>query len=110
WPAWFIAALPVFVAGVVQDISKAVGALERLLAAFASAAIAWWLLGGVMRVAVEWADWLLSFRPISLVFTVVAVGGCTHALNIIDGINGLAGMVAVLMAASLAAVAWQVQD
>src|SRR5690625_7382259 len=76
----------------------------RLLAAFASAAIAWWLLGGVVRVDVEWANWLLSFWPISLIFTVVAVGGCTHALNIIDGINGLAGMVAVLMAASLAAV------
>ena len=40
----------------------------------------------------------------------IAVGGCTHALNIIDGINGLAGMVAVLMAISIALVAWQVQD
>ncbi len=110
WPVLFIAALPVFVAGVVEDISKDVGSLKRLLAAFASAAIAWWLLGGVVRVDVEWANWLLSFWPISLIFTVVAVGGCTHALNIIDGINGLAGMVAVLMAASLAAVAWQVQD
>src|SRR5690625_6979314 len=45
WPVLFIAALPVFVAGVVEDISKDVGSLKRLLAAFASAAIAWWLLG-----------------------------------------------------------------
>src|SRR5690625_7384204 len=103
WPVLFIAALPVFVAGVVEDISKDVGSLKRLLAAFASAAIAWWLLGGVMRVDVEWADWLLSFWQISLVFTVVAVGGCTHALNIIDGINGFTGMQAELIAASLAA-------
>src|SRR5690625_2430822 len=110
WPVLFIAALPVFVAGVVEDISKDVGSLKRLLAAFASAAMAWWLLGGVVRVDVAWADWLLSYWPISLVFTVVAVGGCTHALNIIDGINGLAGMVAILMSTSIALVGWQVQD
>lgn len=110
WPVLFVAALPVFVAGLVEDITKDVGSLKRLLAAFASAAIAWWLLGGVSRVGVGWADWVLAFWPISLLFTMIAVGGCTHALNIIDGINGLAGMVAVLMASSIALVALQVQD
>lgn len=110
WPVLFVAALPVFVAGLVEDITKDVGSLKRLLAAFASAAIAWWLLGGVSRVGVGWADWILAFWPISLLFTMIAVGGCTHALNIIDGINGLAGMVAILMATSIALVAWQVQD
>ena len=110
WPVLFVAALPVFVAGLVEDITKDVGSLKRLLAAFASAAIAWWLLGGVSRVGVGWADWILAFWPISLLFTMIAVGGCTHALNIIDGINGLAGMVATLMAASIALVALQVQD
>lgn len=110
WPVLFVAALPVFVAGLVEDITKDVGSLKRLLAAFASAAIAWWLLGGVSRVGVAWADWILAFWPISLLFTMIAVGGCTHALNIIDGINGLAGMVALLMAVSIALVALQVQD
>ena len=94
----------------VEDITKDVGSLKRLLAAFLSAAIAWWLLGGVSRVGVSWADWVLGFWPISLLFTMIAVGGCTHALNIIDGMNGLAGMIATLMALSLALVALQVQD
>ena len=110
WPVLFLAAMPVFVAGLVEDITKDVGSLKRLLAAFLSAAIAWWLLGGVSRVGVDWADWILGYWPISLLFTMVAVGGCTHALNIIDGMNGLAGMIATLMALSLALVAWQVQD
>ncbi|HLR77543.1 MAG TPA: glycosyltransferase, partial [Burkholderiaceae bacterium] len=110
WPVLFIAALPVFVAGLLEDITKDVGSGKRLLAALISAAIAWWLLGGVSRVGIGWADWLLSFWPVSLVFTVVAVGGCTHALNIVDGMNGLAGMIATLMAASLALVAMQVGD
>ena len=111
WPALFVAALPVFVSGLLEDITKDVGPGKRLLAAFVSAGIAWWLLGGVSRVGLSWADTLLSNWPIiSLVFTVVAVGGCTHALNIIDGMNGLAGMIATLMAVSLALVALQVQD
>lgn len=110
WPVLFIAAMPVFVAGLLEDITKDVGAGKRLIAAFVSAAIAWWLVGGVSRVGWEWANWVLSFWPISLVFTMVAVGGCTHALNIVDGMNGLAGMVATLMAVSLALVAFQVGD
>ena len=77
---------------------RARGASRRLLAAFGSAAIAWWLLGGVSKVGIYWADWVLSFWPVSLIFTMFAVGGCTHALNIVDGMNGLAGMVATLMA------------
>jgi UDP-N-acetylmuramyl pentapeptide phosphotransferase/UDP-N-acetylglucosamine-1-phosphate transferase len=80
------------------------------LAAFLSAAIAWWLIGGVSRVGIPSVDWLLAWWPVSLVFTMLAVGGCTHALNIVDGMNGLAGMVATLMAVSIGLVALQVQD
>ncbi|MDN5844187.1 MAG: glycosyl transferase, partial [Alcaligenaceae bacterium] len=47
WPVLFIAAMPVFVAGLLEDITKDIGSGKRLLAAFISAAIAWWLLGGV---------------------------------------------------------------
>lgn len=110
WPVLFIAAMPVFVAGLLEDITKDVGSGKRLIAAFVSAAIAWWLLGGVSRVGWSWADAALAVWPVSLVFTMVAVGGCTHALNIVDGMNGLAGMIATLMAVSLALVALQVQD
>ena len=110
WPVLFIAAMPVFLAGLLEDVTKEVGALKRLLAAFASAAIAWWLLGGITRVGLPGVDYLLALWPISLLFTVVAVGGCTHALNLIDGMNGLAGMVAMLMALSIGLVALQVQD
>src|SRR5690606_31819628 len=102
--------MPVFVAGLLEDITKDGGSGKRLLAAFISAAIAGWLLGGVSRVGLDWADWILAYWPVSLVFTMVAVGGCTHALYIVDGMNGLAGMIATLMALSLSLVALQVQD
>src|SRR3546814_13997470 len=89
WPALFGAVMPVFVAGLLEDITKDVGAGKRLLAAFLSAAIAWWLLGGVSGVGLSWADSILSFWPVSLLFTMIAVGGCTHALNIVDGMNAI---------------------
>ena len=75
-----------------------------------SAAIAWCLLGGVSRVGIGPVDWVLSHWPISLLFTVFTVGGCTHALNVVDGMNGLAGMVATLIAVSISLVARQVGD
>ncbi|NEN76397.1 glycosyl transferase [Pelistega sp. NLN82] len=110
WPALFVASLPVFGAGILEDVTKDVGAGKRLLAAFISAAIAWWFFGGVSRVGVEVFDYLFSFWFVSLLFTVVAVGGCTHALNLVDGMNGLASMVSVLMSVSIALVAYQVGD
>ena len=49
WPVLFIAAMPVFVAGLLEDITKDIGSGKRLLAAFGSAAIAWWLGRGERR-------------------------------------------------------------
>src|SRR5690625_7430000 len=96
WPVLFIAALPVFVAGLLEDITKDVGASKRLLAALISAAIAWWLVGGVSRVGIVWADWLLSYWPVSLLFTMLAVGVCAHAMKIVDRAYGLAVMITSL--------------
>ena len=110
WPALFIAALPVFAAGILEDITKDVGTGKRLMAAFISALIACWFFGGVSRVGIQPFDFLFSFWPISVLFTVIAVGGCTHALNIVDGMNGLAAMVSMLMSISIALVAYQVGD
>ncbi|WP_038369524.1 MraY family glycosyltransferase [Brackiella oedipodis] len=111
WPALFVAAMPVFVAGILEDITKDVGAGQRLLAAFASAAIACWFFGGVNRVGIDFIDnYILGYWIISFLFTITAVAGCTHALNLIDGMNGLAGMAACLMSISVALVAYQVND
>jgi UDP-N-acetylmuramyl pentapeptide phosphotransferase/UDP-N-acetylglucosamine-1-phosphate transferase len=51
-------------------------------------------------------DWLLQFTVVSVLFTAFAVGGVANAINIIDGLNGLASSMvlwALLGVASLAA-------
>lgn len=107
-----LAALPVFLAGLIEDLTKRVSPFARLMAAFVSAALAAWLLGAVLdRLGLPWVDdalhhvWILQ-----LLVTVFAVGGVCHSVNIIDGYNGLMAGVGVLACAAFAYVSLQLGD
>ena len=117
WPtfgAWLmlVAALPAWLAGLLEDMTKRVGPMPRLLATFVAAFLGFWLLkAGLHRLGIPGVDEVLrQYWILSLLFTVVAVGGVAHALNIIDGYNGLAGMVAILTFLVLGYVAYKVGD
>lgn len=96
-----LAGCPAFMAGLLEDITKKVGVLPRLLATMVSGALACYLTGVVMRnTGVIGLDWLLTFTPVAVVFTAFAVGGVANAVNIIDGFNGLAtGAVSIMLGA-----------
>ena len=64
----------------------------------------------VDRCGIPGVDVLLAWYPLALVFTMVGIGGVAHAVNIIDGYNGLASTVTCMMLAALGSVAWQVGD
>ncbi|WP_434630359.1 MraY family glycosyltransferase [Chromobacterium sp. CV08] len=105
-------ALPAFCAGLLEDMTKKIGPLPRLLATFVSAGLAYFALGaGLTRLDIPFLDPLLShFAVLSFLLTVVAVGGVAHAVNIIDGYNGLSGVVAIFIFLAMAYVAFKVQD
>ncbi|GHD78421.1 glycosyltransferase [Vogesella fluminis] len=105
-------AQPAFIAGLAEDLTKRVGPLARLLATFLAAALGFWLLDACLsRLDLPGVDQLLaSHWFVSLLFTVFAVGGVAHSINIIDGYNGLAGMVSVFVLTALAYVAFKVHD
>ncbi len=106
-----IASIPAFCSGVVEDIVKRGRVSERLIATFASGVLAWWLLDvSLKRIDVPLADNLLAFTPISVMFTAFAVCGFTNAINIIDGLNGLAAGVVLLCLSALGLIAYQVYD
>ncbi|WP_227104958.1 MraY family glycosyltransferase [Chromobacterium rhizoryzae] len=107
-----LVALPAFVAGLLEDITKRVGPMPRLLATFVSAGLGYFLLrAGLQRLDIPWLDSLLvHFWVLSLLLTVVAVGGVAHAVNIIDGYNGLSGMVSIFIFLAIAYVSFKVQD
>lgn len=103
--------LPAFAAGLIEDLTKRVSPLARLVATMVAAALAYWLLdAAITRISVPWLDFALAYPWVSAVISVLAVAGLANAINIIDGFNGLASMVGFMMFASLAYVAFQVHD
>ena len=86
-----IAAIPVFLGGFLEDLSKSVTPRDRLLLAFLSAAIAYYELGvGLDRLGWLWFDdHILTYPGISLALTLFMAAGVAHAANIIDGFHGL---------------------
>ena len=106
-----LAAIPAFLGGLVEDVTKKIGVLERLMLTMLSGAVAAWLLGAVLnRLHIPGIDQALLWLPFAVVFTSFAVGGIANSINIIDGYHGLAGGFAVIVLAALAYVAALVGD
>jgi len=107
-----ISALPVFLSGLTEDITKRVGVKIRLLVTFLSAGFAGYFLnawlGSVQILGID--DLMLAYPMVAIAITCFAVGGVANAFNIIDGYNGLSSMVAVIILAGIAYVAFQVGD
>jgi UDP-GlcNAc:undecaprenyl-phosphate GlcNAc-1-phosphate transferase len=109
--AFTLALLPAYASGLLEDITKKLGPDMRLWASFMSALVAAAVFDVVVaRSGLEFVDRLLSWYPLALGVTVVGVGGVAHALNLIDGYNGLAGVVSMMMHAAIALVSWKVGD
>lgn len=106
-----VAALPAFGFGLAEDLTKRIGVLVRLLATMASGVLAWWLSGySLGRLDVIGLDWALQWLPLSVLFTAFAVGGVANAINISDGLNGLASSSSVWAFIGLGLIAQDVGD
>ena len=108
---FLIATIPAFIGGLVEDVTKNVGVTQRLLLTMISGVIGAWLLGAVVhRLEIPILDNMMLWLPFAIVFTIVAIGGVTNSINIIDGYNGLAGGFSVIALIAMAFVAVQVND
>ena len=106
-----LAAIPAFAAGLLEDITKKVGVLPRLLATMFSGALAWYLTGVAMQdTGFPPLDWVLAYTPMAVLFTAFAVGGVANAVNIIDGFNGLATGTVAIMLGAIGLIALNVGD
>lgn len=107
-----ICLLPAFAIGLLEDLTRRAGVLLRLVVTMISGALGWWLLqASLNRVELPFVDaWLAATPLAALALTLVASAGVAHATNIIDGCNGLAGMVCLMVLATLGFVAAQVGD
>lgn len=102
---------PAFIGGLAEDLTKHVGNAFRLWLTFASAALAFFLLeANLVRLDVPGVDSLLRLYLFSFAATIIAVGGVAHAINIIDGLNGLAGGVCMVALVAMGYVAYKIGD
>jgi UDP-N-acetylmuramyl pentapeptide phosphotransferase/UDP-N-acetylglucosamine-1-phosphate transferase len=102
---------PAFVAGIAEDLTKNVSPRRRLLATAVAAGLGFWLLdAAITYTAIPGLDWVVSFGLGACLVTMFVVAGVANAVNIIDGFNGLSSMCVALMLASVAYVAFRVDD
>jgi UDP-N-acetylmuramyl pentapeptide phosphotransferase/UDP-N-acetylglucosamine-1-phosphate transferase len=97
---------PVFLAGFIEDLGWRVSANGRLGAALASAVLAVLLLNiWLPSFGLPVFDHVLGFMPAAILVTLLWTTGVCHAFNLIDGVNGLAGSTALMIALAIATVA-----
>jgi UDP-N-acetylmuramyl pentapeptide phosphotransferase/UDP-N-acetylglucosamine-1-phosphate transferase len=107
-----VSALPAFLSGVIEDLTKKVGVRIRLLATILSAGLAGYFLNAwLSNVQILGIDNLMLAYPfVAIAITCFAVGGVANSFNIIDGYNGLSAMVAIIILCGITYVAFQVGD
>lgn len=107
-----VSAIPAFGFGFMEDVTKRVGVKVRLLATAASAALTGYLLGAWLNsLQIFGIDDLMAAYPwVAIVVTCFAVAGVANAFNIIDGYNGLSGMVGVIILGGITYVAFKLND
>jgi UDP-N-acetylmuramyl pentapeptide phosphotransferase/UDP-N-acetylglucosamine-1-phosphate transferase len=105
--AWFAVAVTAVAGGVAEDLTHRLKASWRLAFTVLAGAIATWLLGlsiPTLGIAPWQALWAATPWP-GIALAIFAVAGLPHAFNLIDGYNGLAGIVALICCFALAYVA-----
>ncbi|MBU6362502.1 MAG: glycosyltransferase [Chloroflexi bacterium] len=96
----------IFTFGFLEDITKKVGVTLRMWASLLPGFIAY-LLTDEYLVSLDfaWLNAILGILPIGLVFTAFAISGMTHAINFLDGLNGLSAWTSLWILTGLATLA-----
>ncbi len=102
--------LPLFALGLVEDISKAVSVRLRMGVSLVAGVLAYFLAGvRIESLGLPILDTLVMGLPLvgalaPLLLTLVAVAGLVHAMNIVDGLNGLLAGITLVILGVLAGV------
>ena len=109
---WWFVALAGTAAGVMEDMTNRLRARVRFTSTTLAALLAMLLFQlAIERTGIPPLDHVLQTTPwLAMGLAAVALSGLPHAFNLIDGYNGLAGLVALICCAAIAYVALQVND
>ncbi len=100
-------ALPCFLIGLLEDITKKIGVKTRLIVIAISAGLAGHFCNSwISNLHMPIINDLLMISFVSMAFTIIAITGLANAYNIIDGFNGLASMVAMISLLAISYIAF----
>ena len=104
---WMIlASLPVFLGGLIEDLTHRVAPWLRLLLACISSGCVYFVFQvGVTRTDIAWLDYFLQIPGIAFLLTMLVVAGFINSVNIIDGFHGLASGTVIMMLLGLGMLA-----
>ena len=106
-----LAGLTAFIFGFAEDLTKQVSVLTRLLATILAGVAGWAITGiSLSHLGVPLIDPLFKHQGLSVLFTAIAIGGIANAINMIDGLNGLASSMMVIALIAIATIAHSVGD
>ena len=95
-----------FVFGLIEDLGRSTSPRIRLAVAAIATLLGIAVFGiWIDRVDVPVVDFAFAWAPVGIAFTVFAVTGLVHAINLIDGVNGLASGKVILSSGALALIA-----
>lgn len=104
-------AMPCFAGGFFEDLTGKVHPRMRMLLMAVSVVLGFVMLGvRIPRLDVELLDPLLLNPWVGLLLTGLGLMTITNGINLIDGLNGLAGMVCLSMFGGLALVGYEIGD
>ena len=98
-----VSILPVWIGGLGEDFTGKFSAIVRLLLSFLAGGV-FSLLSRVTILSTELViiDWVLQNYYFSLLATTLAIAGTCHAMNMLDGLNGLASGVSIISFGNIA--------
>lgn len=100
-----VCSLPVFLTGFLEDIGYSQSPRRRLALAALSSGIVIAFSGTYIHSSgFSGLDFMFAVPLFAIAFTMLATAGLIHAFNLVDGMNGLSGIVALAGALGIAAI------
>ena len=100
-----------FFFGFWEDLTKRVTVIARLFATTISGLIGSFLTGiTITRIGLSYIDTILLIYIISFSFTAIAISGIANAINLVDGLNGLAAFTLIFAFSCIAMIAHNNKD
>jgi UDP-GlcNAc:undecaprenyl-phosphate/decaprenyl-phosphate GlcNAc-1-phosphate transferase len=105
---FMLATTLIFIVGLLEDLGFGVSPRKRLLAAICSSLLAIGLLGAWLpRTDIPGLDAVIHYWFIGIPLTLLVTTGIVNGFNLIDGMNGLASMTAIVAAVAIGLIADQ---